>query len=183
VNRLDVETIRKREPSGRLTRIVAIDGHGGSGKSELSARLAWSLGDAAIVHTDDFARPGVSGWEWPRMQEQVLEPLMDDRPGRYQRYDWDEDRLAEWRDIPVGGTLIVEGVSSMRDELGSYWDYGIWVDCPYGLRLRRGIERDGEAMRSQWVEVWMPEEDRYFREQRPDLKADLILDGSKPFEI
>jgi len=79
--------------------------------------------------------------------------------------------------------VIVEGVSSMREELGAYWDLSIWVDCPYELRLQRGVERDGEPMRSQWTDVWMPEEDAYFRAQRPDRRADLIIDGTRPYEI
>lgn len=178
-----VEAIKDLEPQGRLTKIVAVDGYGGSGKSELADRLARKLGGATIVHTDDFARPNIPGWEWARMRDQVLEPLMSDKPGRYQRYDWASDRPAEWHDVPVDRTLVVEGVSSMRDELGIYWDYAIWLGCPRDLRLRRGIERDGEAMRSKWTDDWIPEEDAYFNAQRPDKKADLVIDSSKPYEI
>lgn len=178
-----VEAIKGVQPHKRLTKIVAIDGYGGSGKSELADRLARKLGEATVVHTDDFARPDVPGWEWDRMRAQVLEPLMNDRPAHYQRYDWDTDKPAEWHDIPVGGTLIVEGVSSIRDELGKYWDFAIWLDCPHDLRLQRGIERDGEAMRSKWTDVWIPEEDAYFTAQRPDKKTDLVIDTSKPYAI
>src|SRR5919202_979668 len=167
------DSIREREPRGRKTRIVAIDGFGGSGKTELARRLAAALGDAVVVHTDDFARPRHRGWEWSRMQQQVLEPLLRDEPARYQRYDWDTDRLAEWRELPVGGTLIVEGVSSLRDELGRYWDFAIWVEAPYETRLQRGVTRDGEDMRSQWADIWMREEQEYYEAQRPDKKADL----------
>ena len=177
------DAIEAIEPHGRLTRIVAIDGYGGSGKSEIADRLAQRLGSAAIVRTDDFARPNVRGWEWSRMHAQVLDPLQRDQPARYQRYDWDADELAEWHDVPVGGTLLVEGVSSMREELGRYWDSAIWLECPYDIRLQRGVERGGEAMRSQWTDVWMPEEEAYFQAQRPDQKADLIIDSSRPFEI
>ena len=177
------DSIREREPRGRKTRIVAIDGLGGSGKTELARRLAAALGDAVVVHTDDFARPGQRGWEWSRMQQQVLEPLLRDAPARYQRYDWDGDRLAEWHEVPVGGTLIVEGVSSLREELGRYWDFAIWVDAPYETRLQRGVARDGEAMRSQWTDVWMPEEQEYFEDQRPDLKANLVVDGTRPYTL
>ena len=178
-----VEAIRAVEPCGRGTRIVAIDGCGGSGKSELAERLSSALGDTVIVRTDDFARPNVPGWEWPRMTAQVLDPIRHDRPGRYQRYDWDRDAPAEWHDVPVGGTLVVEGVSSLRDELGAYWDFAIWVECPYEVRLQRGVERDGEALRSTWTDIWIPQEEAYFAAQRPDRKADLIVDGTRPYAI
>lgn len=117
------------------------------------------------------------------MQAEVLAPISKDEPGRYRRYDWSTDRLAEWHDVPAEGTLIVEGVSSLRNELGRYWDFAIWVSAPYALRLERGVERDGEAMRSQWTDVWMPEEHEYFEAQRPDRRADVIVDGSLPYRI
>ena len=178
-----VEAIRAVQPHEHRTTIVAIDGYGGSGKSELANRLARRLRNASVVRTDDFARPTVLGWEWERMRAQVIEPVRNDLPGRYQRYDWDTDMPAEWHDVPVGGTLIVEGVSSMRGGLGEYWDFAIWLDCPYDIRLRRGLDRDGEAMRSQWTDVWIPEEDAYFNAERPDMKANLIIDSTKPYEI
>lgn len=177
------EAIKRIKPQGRLTTIVTIDGYGASGKSEPADRLARKLGKTTVVRTDDFARPNFVGWEWERLRTQVLAPLLNDHPGRYRRYDWDSDRAAEWREVPVGGTLIVEGVSSMREELGRYWDYAIWLDCPQELRLKRGIERDGEAMRSKWADVWIPEEDAYVNAQRPDQKADLVLDSSRPYAI
>jgi len=178
-----VDAITRVRPNARLTRIVAIDGYGGSGKSELADRVANTLDGAVVVRTDDFARPNVSGWEWERMRAQVLEPLQSDRTGRYQRYDWATDKPAEWHDVPVGGTLIIEGVSSLREELGRYWDLAIWLDCPYVVRLERGVARDGEAMRSRWTDVWIPEEDEYVRAQRPYMKADLIIDGTTPFKV
>lgn len=60
---------------GLKTRIVAIDGRGGAGKSTLAARLSELLGGAPVVHTDDFA-----SWDnpidwWPELLAQVLEPL------------------------------------------------------------------------------------------------------------
>lgn len=175
LSQLLAERIRSVRPHERETRIVAIDGFGGSGKTELATRLAAELGNAALVHTDDFARPGVRGWEWDRMRREVLEPLGRDEPAHYQRYDWNADRLAEWHDVAVGGTVIVEGVSSMRDEIGKYWDFGIWLDAPYDVRLRRGVARDGEHMRKQWTDVWMPQEEEWFDMQRPDKKADVIV--------
>jgi len=50
-----VDAIRSsKSPVGMTTRIIAIDGPGGAGKSSLAEHLAHEL-DAPIVHTDDFA--------------------------------------------------------------------------------------------------------------------------------
>jgi 2-phosphoglycerate kinase len=41
--------------AGMPTKIIAIDGPGGAGKSSLAALLAHELGSAPVLHTDDFA--------------------------------------------------------------------------------------------------------------------------------
>jgi uridine kinase len=170
-----VDRIRDLQPKDRQTVLVAIAGRGGSGKTTLAQQLADALGDATIVHTDDFARPGIPGWEWPRFREQVIAPLVNDKSGRYQRYDWNADQLAEWHNVRPGGVLIVEGVSSTRRELVVPWDFTIWVEAPKEERLRRGIGRDGEHMRQQWEQVWEVEEDAYVQAQHPEQRADVVI--------
>lgn len=88
------KTITAMHPKGRGTTIIAIDGCGGSGKSTLAKLLASRVPGTTVVSTDDFARPRVLGWEWERMKAQVLDPLNRSRPGKYQRYDWPSDTMA-----------------------------------------------------------------------------------------
>lgn len=169
-----IRNLRGEKPG---TLLVAIDGEGGAGKSTLAALLAAELGTAAVVCLDDFARPTVPGWDMPRMISQVLDPLRAGRSGRYQRWDWETDLGAEWHDVPAGGVVIVEGVSATRAELAGRWDLTVWVSTPRDIRLARGLTRDGEAMREQWLTVWMPEEDAYVAEQHPAERADVIVIG------
>jgi len=163
-----------------MTRLVAIDGRGGAGKTRLATELARQLPSASVVHTDDFAGPRQPDWDWQRFADEVLAPLLRDGVAKFRRYDWDADHLAEWHSIPPGGTVIVEGISSSRCELGAVWDLVVWVDCPREMRLRRGIERDGEAMRWKWETVWMPAEEEYVRAQDPIGRADVVIDGGDP---
>jgi uridine kinase len=178
-----LETIAALRPKRRRTLIIGIDGYGGSGKSTLATVLASRLPGTTVVPTDDFARPNVPGWEWKRMKAQVLGPLNRGQPSKYQRYDWPSDALAEWHSVPVGGLVIVEGVSAMRTELGAYWDLAVWVTCSYQRRLERGVARDGESKRFQWKNVWMPEEDEYVAAQKPDQRADVVVSGEEPFPL
>jgi uridine kinase len=161
----------------RATKLIAIDGWGGAGKSRLAAELEKRLPAVAVIHTDDFAAPQQPSWDWQRFAREALDPLLTDRPARFQRYDWNRDQLGDWHDVPTGGTVIVEGISSSRQELGPVWDLVIWVECSRELRLRRGIERDGEALRWKWETVWMPEEEAYVRAQDPIGRADVIVNG------
>lgn len=159
------------------TKLIAIDGWGGAGKSRLAAELEKRLPAVAVIHTDDFAGPQQPSWDWQRFAREALDPLLTDRQARFQRYDWNRDQLGDWDDVPTGGIVIVEGISSSRQELGPVWDLIIWVECSRELRLRRGIERDGEALRWKWETVWMPEEEAYVRAQDPIGRADVIVDG------
>lgn len=182
-------------PRLRKTLLVGVDGPGGAGKSTFAEGLAVALTAlrerAAIVHLDDFyrpaaerlqgpleSRPPAGDYDWERLREQVLQPLAQDQPARYQRYDWPADALAEWHTLPIGGAVIVEGISSLRNELAPFYDFKVWVVSPRPVRLQRGLERDGEAARSRWEEDWMPAEEHYFHRHHPQEQADLWVEGS-----
>jgi uridine kinase len=161
------------------TRIVAVDGRGGAGKSTLAERLARELG-ATIVHTDDFA-----SWEnpvdwWPALLEQVLEPLARGEPAAFVPNSWGgppKERVV----VEPGGVVVLEGVTASRAAFRPYLAYSIWVETPRELCLARGLERDGEEARPQW-EAWMEAEDAYIAAERPAEHADLIVRGDEPLE-
>jgi uridine kinase len=164
-------------PPGMRCKVIAIDGCGGAGKSVLAERVSELLGGAPIVHTDDFA-----SWEnpvdwWPRLLEQVLSPLAANRPARYQAYDWETRRLTEWHEIAPGEFLVLDGVSASRHAFREHLALTVWVQTPRAERLRRGLARDGQHARDQWL-GWMAEEDAYVQRGRPDLNADLVVSGT-----
>jgi dephospho-CoA kinase len=140
-------------------RLVAVDGHGGAGKSTFAARLAAALGGAAVVHTDDFAtgEPGVE-W-WPRLEREVIVPLSSGETAR-----------------PMAA-VVIEGVSSARRAAADRLAYAIWVDAPAELRLERGLERDGRDARPLW-DAWMAEEDAHFAQDGTRARCDLVVDGN-----
>ena len=116
-------------------------------------------------------------FDWRRVRDQVLLPLSRDEIGRYQRYDWLKDELAEWHVVPTGGIAIIEGNFSTRRELLSFYDFTIWIEAPHEVRLQRGLLRGGEDTRERWLTEWMPEEDRYIEAENPAGRVDLVLDG------
>lgn len=163
-------------PGSMEVRVLAIDGPGGARKSTLAALVAARLGDAPIVHTDDFA-----SWSNPldwsgRLVEQVLRPLAEGAPARYQRFDWDADRLAEWHEVAPRDFLIIEGVSASRDAFRPYLAVTVWVETAREERLRRGLERDGQEALALW-ESWMRDEDDYVARENPNRRADIVVRG------
>ena len=174
----DLATLIRSAPArcGNV-RLVAIDGRGGAGKSLFADRLADCLGDAPILHTDDFA-----SWDepidwWHRLEADVLGPMERGEPVRYQAYDWVRRKLGEWRELHVSEVVLLEGVSSSRRAVADRLSLAIWVEAPRQVRLARGIARDGEAMRHQW-EKWMAEEDGHYARDRTKERADVIIAGA-----
>jgi uridine kinase len=157
---------------------VAIDGPGGAGKSVFAERLARHLGNAPMIHTDDFASwDNPVGW-WGRLEDEVLGPIeRGEWPVRFRAYDWEARRLGEWREVPAGDVILLEGVSSSRQGVSQRLTLAVWVEAPRARRLARGLERDGDAMRAQW-EQWMAEEDAHFATDRARDRADVIVDGA-----
>jgi Cytidylate kinase len=123
-----------RVPAGVATRLIAIDGPGGAGKTTLAMRLAEEL-RAAVVHTDDFATwDNPLDW-WPEMIESVLKPLAGGAEARYQPTSWDgKERVAVH--LEPGGTVLIEGVGASREVFRPFLAYAIWIETDRAVRLR-----------------------------------------------
>ncbi len=164
-------------------RLVCVDGPAGSGKTTLAAALAAALGEGAVVvHLDDL----YEGWAglggvWERVEAQILRPLERGHPGRWQRYDWEAERFAEWRDLPVPEFLIFEGCGSAPRAVDGRANQIAFVEAPADVRLARGLARDGEHMREHWLR-WMAEEEAEFARERTRERADVVVDGTAPRE-
>ena len=172
-----VDAVLARLPQRSGTRWIGVDGKGAAGKTTLAQQIAAALPGAVIVQIDDFARPDLRGWDRERFIAQVLEPLISGRPATYQRWDFERNDGADWRQVPTGVPVVVEGVSSTDVRLGVPWDVTVWVDVPREVRLRRATERDGPEMLERWLTDWMPSEDEYEAAQQPQRRVDLVVLG------
>jgi uridine kinase len=173
--------VRAAAPRLGGVRLVCVDGPAGSGKTTLAGRLAEEL-DAPVLHLDDL----YEGWSglggvWERLEAQVLQPLAAGRPARYQRYDWEREAFAEWREVPAPRVLVLEGCGSAPRALGGRAVLVAFVEAPADVRLRRGLERDGEAMRPHW-ERWMELEAAHFEAEGTRGRADVLVDGCRVLE-
>ena len=177
-----VRHLRDRPPRLGTVRLVVVDGPAGSGKSTLAAALAEALREdgteVAVLHLDDIYE-GWSGLDGvgDRLVTWILEPLRSGRPGRYRRYDWAAGEFAEWCDLPVPDVLIVDGCGAAQRCVDDVATLRIWVEAPAALRLERGIARDGEAMRAEWL-GWMALEAEHFERESTRERADVVVDGT-----
>ncbi|GIH09031.1 uridine kinase [Rhizocola hellebori] len=187
---------------------VAVDGNSAAGKSTLTDELAEAVRaftDRPVIRVgiDYFKRradlrtaypPGspesyyLDSWDNEAIRDQLLMPL---GPGGSRRYREAVMNLpaTEAIDGPVhfasdDAILLADGVFLQRPELDSYWDLRIYLAIGFDVVLSRGIARDQEwmgdvaAAEYRYRTKYIPGEQRYVAEVRPDERADLVVDNT-----
>jgi hypothetical protein len=157
--------------------VLAVDGRSGSGKSRLAASLAALVPAAAVVAMDDV----YPGWDGlaasvPLLVEHVLEPVTAGRPAAVPRWAWVSGRPAPPRPLPAAPLLLVEGVGCAARACAPFLSGVVWVAAAAELRKRRALARDGDGYAPHW-DRWAAQEEAYLEAERPDVRADLVLDG------
>ena len=177
-------SIASSTPTLGRSRLVCIDGPAGSGKTTLAGQLRDALQKGSdwhvqVLHMDDFYRgwTGLNDEVTGRIEAQVLAPLRQRSPGRYQRYDWERVAFTEWHDVPVGPAVILEGVGSGAIRFADSTTLLVWVEAPAEVRLARGVSRDGEPLREELVR-WMRLEAAFAATNRTRERADILLDAA-----
>jgi uridine kinase len=164
--------------------IVAIDGHGASGKSTIAAEVAEAAG-AALVHTDDFFLPGGPPgqsldryYDWRRLRAEALEPLRARHRAAFRGFDWDRGSgLGGLVTVNPAGLVLLEGVFSASPQLADLVDRAVFVDTPERERLGR---LRGRIAPEDWDDDWLTAERAYFGLTRPPASFDLAVSGSGP---
>ncbi|MFH8795371.1 uridine kinase [Streptomyces sp. NPDC017941] len=167
--------LRRLPPSCGPVRLVAVDGHAGSGKSTFTARLAEALGGAPVLRLDDLASHDAL-FDWTeRLRRQVLEPLSRGETARYAAYDWHERRFGPAdRPLPAAPVVLIEGVGSGRCALRPSLAGLLWMDLPEDTSWARGRRRDGPAQSAFW-DGWEAAERRHFAEDPSRRRAHLLV--------
>jgi hypothetical protein len=172
---------QSRGAAGRPV-VLAVDGHGSSGKTTLAARLADAVAGSAVVHTDDVAwQHSRFGWA-DLLTGGILIPARAGQPVMFRPPRWDKhDREgAIW--VPAGcPLLIIEGVGAMRRESACLTDAAIWVQSDereIERRSRARVGKPGNAPTAGDWQAWMAEEVPFMADQRPWERADVVICGT-----
>lgn len=168
------DALRSLPPSCGPVRLVAVDGHAGSGKSTFAARLAEGLGGAPVLHLDDLATHAeLFGWV-RRLREQVLLPLSRGEAARYAPYDWVERRFGPARTLEPAPVVLVEGVGAGRREVRPWLAALWWMELERRVSWERGRARDGVGLTEFW-DGWTAAEERHFADDPSRPYADVLV--------
>lgn len=162
-------------PLAGSTRVIAIDGPAGSGKTTLAAQLGEQLAGSFVLNTDQLYH----GWDGladgaQRLVDDVLLPLSEDRAATVRPWDWGSSSEGEQRELPGCETLIVDGAGCGSRAAAPLLSMIIWLDADPALRQRRALERDGEMFAPHW-QSWAAQERELFAREQTRERADLII--------
>ena len=162
------------------TKLIAIDGPAGSGKTTLASQWHDFLQSSGLtvetLHLDDL----YEGWTGLRREletrliDQVLDPLASGQVARWQRYDWHAGAFAEWVELTPPKVLVLEGCGSGAQAYSPYSSLLVWIEAEQEERITRGIQRDGPGVLPHWL-AWMDREAAHFAANRTRDRADLHL--------
>lgn len=161
--------------------VVALDGPSGAGKTTLARGVESALeehGAVAVLHLD-LLYPGWDGLaQAPALlATHVLGPLARGEHAAHPVWSWVRDEWAGTREVPRCDYLVVEGCGSSVGPARAYAAVAVFVDADPALRMRRGLERDGETYRPHW-QRWADQEAALFAADATRERADLVLDTS-----
>lgn len=165
-----------RAPAAGRTRVVAVDGRSGSGKTSLAVELSGAL-NAPVVAVEDL----YGGWDGLErgidvLVSAVLEPLAAGRAALVPRYDWIAAAWdAPWTLEPPE-VLMVEGAGAGARRAAAYHSVLVWMEAPAPVRKKRALDRDGETFAPFW-DAWAAQEDAMLARERTPQRADIRIDG------
>jgi uridine kinase len=161
-------------PSCGRSRVIAVDGHAGAGKTTLAGRLAAALGGCPVVHTDDLATHE-EPFDWAdRLAAQVLAPLRAGRDAAHEVYDWHARRFDGEHRVPAAPYVLLEGVGTGRAVLRPHLTLVLWLEVGPAEAHRRGLRRDGPELTAFWT-GWSSAEDAHFAADPTRPYADLLV--------
>jgi uridine kinase len=166
--------LRRRAPRAAATRVVAVDGRSGAGKTSLAATLAGQLG-APVVSLEGL----YGGWDGLErgidlLVAHVLEPLAAGWAAHVPRYDWAARGWAEPVLLEPPEVLIVEGVGAGARRAATFESLLVWLEVPAPIRKKRALDRDGETFAPYW-DQWADQEDLMLARERTPDRADIVV--------
>lgn len=169
------------ERRNTFSRIIAIDGPAGGGKTTLAKRICESMSFDRIetIHMDDL----YDGWDnaltetlTRTLLHQVVVPVSQGKSFGYRKYNWFERKFGDVEQYKSPELLILEGVGSGQKAIRQYLDQLIWIDIDDETGLQRVLQRDGDYLETE-MRIWQLKQSEHFRTDNTRDCATIRVDG------
>lgn len=184
--------------------IIGINGIDTSGKTKFSEEYAGFLGSegyqCVVIHIDDFHNPleiRRSGdneidayydhaFNYVQLIQEILEPLQQhgciDKDILCLNVDTDIYENTIHYKIDSDTVVLLEGVLLFRPPLLAYLDGRIFLHIDFDEMMKRARIRDipkyGEAFMQKYINRYLPVQERYLKEYKPNINCDILIDNS-----
>ena len=168
--------------------LLAIDGMCGSGNTSLAKELS-EIYNCNVFHIDDFylpfemrtkerlEQPG-GHMDYERFKEEVLMPIVRQEPVIYVPYQCATGNYGEPTIINTKNINIIEGSYSLHPFLNQVYDCKVFLTVREQVQIQRIGKRCGEEKLKQFLNQWIPLENKYFSELNIPRISDLVMDTS-----
>ncbi len=170
-----VSLVRSAQPRCGATKVIAIDGRSGTGKTTYAGLLAAALG-APVLHLDDV----YPGWDGlaaavTTVERDVLAPLAAGGPAAYETWNWTDERPGPSVVVPATEVLVLEGVGAAAHPAGDHAAVVVWLEADDAVRKERALSRDGDVFAREW-DRWAGHEEELFGADHVRDRADVVVD-------
>ena len=178
----EISQLISRAPFLGNTRILAIDGPAGAGKSTLASHLVKNLsllGSVYVIHMDWI----YAGWEGAldnsltEKLHSILASLKNRAPIDLEIYNWHLGKFDQVRRIPVPEILVIEGVGAAQKIMRDAGAITIWMEIEPEIGMKRVLLRDGDAIAEQ-MQGWLKTQREYFLRDLTPESTDFSLSAT-----
>lgn len=177
-----------------MSKLIFVTGGSASGKTTIASQLQRSLGENALLLSQDmfykevgssdenFDVPDAFDWE---LQEAIIEKLKKGEDVEIPIYSFEEYRRTGYEIVKAKPVIIFEGLFTFWDhKIAKYADLQIFVDTPSDTRLARRLIRDVTERKRDAIEViqrWQNDVQPSFLKYVDSMKkyADIIVPWEK----
>ena len=176
-----IEIIINGERQNNFTRIIAIDGPAGAGKTTLAERLSQNFPERpiSIIHMDDL----YAGWNdaltptlTRTLGQNIVSPASQGKAIEFRKFNWLHNSFGDLIRYPSPSALILEGVGSGQRAIRKYLDQLIWIDIESETGLNRVLQRDGDYLETE-MRIWQMRESEHFKQDNTRDCATIRIDG------
>ncbi len=168
------------------TIIIAIDGNCGSGKTTFANEIN-KYYDCNIFHMDDFYLPfhrktkermatPAGTVEYERVYEEIICTLLEDKEVIYRPFLCASRSLGEPIHMKYKKINIIEGSYSMHTMLQDAYDLKIFLKHDDNTQKERIMLRNGYEKLQEFLDLWIPLENFYFKNLNIEKCSDIIID-------